>query len=234
MKILIQHNRGAPSLLEEGYASERELQEFLRDFSTLIPMDEIELGAPPLLCIGFEVGAGGGSQDLLYVDETGLLTIAETKLKKNPELRREVIGQVLEYASYAHEWTARDIESLAGKFFSSNHCPPEYQGLTLESALRKFLETTGSPAAETLSYEQFLLQMRETLDRGRIRLIIAVDEPVGHLLKTVEFINRFSQRFDILSLSIETIPRHSNQRKYFRSGHVWARWGDSEYSTREG
>ncbi len=202
MKILIQDQRGVRAL-EEGYASEEELQTFLREHSDLMPVDEIELGTPPLLCIGWEVSVASGSQDLLYVDETGLLTIVETKLKKNPEARREVVGQILEYASHASAWTASDVETKAQKFFSSQECPKEYRGLTLEEALRNFLERTNSPARESFSYEDFLNLVTANLERGHIRLVIAIDEPPSSLLRTVEFINHFSERFEMYLIQLK-------------------------------
>ena len=45
MRILVQDANGVREL-EEGYASEAELQAFLRDHSELVPMDEIDLGTP--------------------------------------------------------------------------------------------------------------------------------------------------------------------------------------------
>src|SRR2546422_2803798 len=122
MKVLVRDAKGVREL-KEGFASERELQEFLSQHSELIPLQEIELGTPPLLCIGFEVNVSSGSQDLLYIDMAGMLTIVETKLKRNPEARHEVVGQILEYAADASTWTTGDLEARAGKFLSSKDCP---------------------------------------------------------------------------------------------------------------
>jgi len=202
VKILIQDEHGVREL-EEGYATEEELQTFLRDHAELIPVDEIELGTPPLLCIGWEVSVASGSEDLLYVDETGLLTIVETKLRKNPEARREVVGQILEYGAQASAWSPNDIEVKAQKFLSSAECPQEYRGLTLEQAMRYFLERTGSPAREAFSYENFLNLASGNLERGHIRLVIAVDEPPDPLLWIVEFVNRFSERFEMYLIQLK-------------------------------
>ena len=60
MKILVQDKQGVRAL-EPGFADEKELQTFLRENSDLMPTDEIELGTPPLLCIGWEVGVASGS-----------------------------------------------------------------------------------------------------------------------------------------------------------------------------
>lgn len=202
MKILIQDEHGVREL-EEGYASEEQLQTFLRDHAELIPVDEIELGTPPLLCIGWEVGVASGSEDLLYIDETGLMTVVETKLRKNPESRREVVGQILEYASYASEWTVEEVEAKAQRFLSSAECPREYRGLTFQQALRRFLDKTGSPAVEDFSYPNFLGGIRANLEQGRVRLIIAIDEPPPSLLRTVEFVNRYSEHFEMYLIQLK-------------------------------
>ena len=53
---------------------------------------------------------GIGSIDLLLSDQDGILTILETKLADNPEITREVVGQVLEYA--AHESLEWDVKRV--------------------------------------------------------------------------------------------------------------------------
>lgn len=122
MKILIQDQLGVRAL-EEGYASEEELQTFLKEHPDLMPLEEIELSAPGLLCIGWEVGLASGAEDILYIDQNGLLTVVETKLRKNPEARREVVGQILEYAAQMSAWSSADVERQAEKFFASPESP---------------------------------------------------------------------------------------------------------------
>ena len=214
MKILVQDKQGVRAL-EPGFADEKELQTFLRENSDLMPTDEIEVGTPPLLCIGWEVGVASGSQDLLYIDETGLLTIVETKLKKNPEARREVVGQILEYASDASAWTASEVEAKAQKFYASKECPPGYEGKTLEEALRRFLELTDSSAREGFSYEDFLNQVSVNLQHGHIRLIIAIDETPPSLLRTVEFVNRFSERFEMYLIQLKRFHDEATGQNIF-------------------
>lgn len=202
MKILVRDESGVRAL-EEGYASEAELQEFLRDYAELIPVDEIELGTPPLLCIGWEVGVASGSQDLLYVDRAGLVTVVETKLKRNPEAKREVVGQILEYGAHLSTWSSADIEKKANEFLAKDMCPEDYRGKTLEQALLSLVDKHPDPEAPDFSYEQFLEALTTNPERGHVRLIIAVDEPPDPLLRTVEFVNRFSQHFDMYLLQLK-------------------------------
>ena len=42
--------------------------------------------------------------DALYVNAAGRLILAEFKLWRNPQARREVIGQILDYAKELASW----------------------------------------------------------------------------------------------------------------------------------
>ena len=48
----------------------------------------------------------------MYVNPLGLLILAEHKLWRNPQARREVIGQILDYAKEFASWS---YEELSGR-----------------------------------------------------------------------------------------------------------------------
>ncbi len=69
-------------------------------------LQEVLAASPELLpgCAGNAAArelsiTGTGSLDLLLVDDLGTLTLVACKLRKNPQIRREVVGQILAYAS---------------------------------------------------------------------------------------------------------------------------------------
>lgn len=109
----------------------------------------------------------------------------------------------VEYAAQVSAWSPDDIETKAQKFFSSRDCPRGYKGLTLEEALRRFLERTNSPAREAFTYDNFLHSIAANLERGHIRLVIAIDEPPPPLLATVEFVNPFSEHFEMYLIQLK-------------------------------
>ena len=88
---------------------ERWLQERLFAHPALIPFEELEPAFKGSVAVAMEVGVRSGSIDLLYVNPDGLLTIAETKLWRNPEARRAVVSQLIDYAA---ELAKLDYESL--------------------------------------------------------------------------------------------------------------------------
>ncbi len=81
-------------LIDEGW-----LQDLLHESPELLPIDEIDPSWGPLISLGREIATTAGPIDNLFVSPQGRLTVVEAKLWRNPESRRKVIGQVLDYAS---------------------------------------------------------------------------------------------------------------------------------------
>ncbi len=82
-----------------GQFNERWLQEHLFARPSLIPFEELEPACKGSVAVAMEVGVRTGSIDLLYVSPDGHLTVAETKLWRNPEARRVVVSQLIDYAA---------------------------------------------------------------------------------------------------------------------------------------
>ena len=51
-----------------------------------------------------------GYADTLHVNGSGRLTLSEFKLWRNPQARREVIGQILDYAKDLASWGYEDLQ----------------------------------------------------------------------------------------------------------------------------
>ena len=84
--------------------SESWLQTLLDAHPEVFPIEQIEPGLGRLhpVCreLPLELGAGrSGALDNLLVTDTGGLVLVETKLWRNPESRREVVAQAMEYAA---------------------------------------------------------------------------------------------------------------------------------------
>ena len=81
-----------------GTYDERWLQDLLLHHPNLIPADEVEPVFSGAVAVCRELPTRVGPLDLVYVNEHGLLTLVECKLWRNPEARRHVVGQILDYA----------------------------------------------------------------------------------------------------------------------------------------
>jgi len=204
-KILVIEGDKVTPLDKTKFTEEGKLQDYLEKYPSLIPLSDIVEGASALLCIGREVGAGPGAIDLLFIDKDGLLTVVETKLAKNPEARRTVIGQIIEYASYVSQWTADDVHRIANEYLSkSEKVPSNYRG-TLD-------EVMGKLSGEEFSFDDFRANIEQNLKNGRIRCIIAVDELVEPLRASISFLNSRSD-LNILLLQVSNFEEKGRDRK---------------------
>ncbi len=84
--------------------SERRLEDWL--------VADLSLLGEELLLIDRQVRTIGGPLDILAIDADGRLVIAELKRDRTP---REVIAQILDYASWVRERSPRDIDEICRK-----------------------------------------------------------------------------------------------------------------------
>ncbi len=86
------------------------MQGILFRHADILPLGEIDpaYGEPVPVCL--ELGTRAGSADALYLTPTGRIILAEFKLWRNPGARREVIGQILDYARVLASWSYDDLE----------------------------------------------------------------------------------------------------------------------------
>jgi hypothetical protein len=98
----------------ENY-NEAWLQNLLDKHPEVLPIEQIEPGFGTLipLCreLPLDFGAGRtGALDNLFATETGGLVLVETKLWRNPEARRTVVAQAMEYAAAVFRLGYEDLE----------------------------------------------------------------------------------------------------------------------------
>ena len=89
--------------------SEKWLQNALFENPQCLPVREIDPHIGKLIPVCTEIETGAGTADILYVTPTGQIVLVETKLWRNPEARREVVAQILDYAKQLTTWTYEDL-----------------------------------------------------------------------------------------------------------------------------
>ncbi|MCO6458563.1 MAG: hypothetical protein J5I93_24925 [Pirellulaceae bacterium] len=92
------------------------LQRLLFDYPELIPIEDIDPGYGPIVAAQREILTPVGPMDNLYISPQGLLTIVETKLWRNPEARRQVVGQIIDYAKEVSRWSFNDLDRKVRQF----------------------------------------------------------------------------------------------------------------------
>ena len=91
--------------------SEDWLQELLYRHPDALPIPEIDDSFSGLVPICREMETTAGPLDVLYVTSGGRLVIVEAKLWRNPEARRKVIGQILDYAKELSRWNYETLDA---------------------------------------------------------------------------------------------------------------------------
>ena len=92
---------------------ERYLQDLLAENPDLLPVERLREDAGPLTLIGREVGVPSGNIDLLFLSAASYPVLVETKLWRNPQARREVLSQTLDYVK---DLVRTDFEWFAARW----------------------------------------------------------------------------------------------------------------------
>lgn len=133
--------------------------------------------------------AGRWALDHLFVDQDGVATLVEVKRKSDTRLRREVVGQMLDYAANGSlRWTA----AYLGDAFAATCLAA---GIEPDESLAEFL---GDPERVPAFWEM----VDSNLRAGRMRLLFVADEVPAELLRIVEFLNKHMSATQVLALEL--------------------------------
>ena len=159
-----------------SYVNEAHLQEVLAASPHWVP------GVPESSLSVRELHTSAGPVDVAIVSPHGALTVVECKLESNPEKRRMVIGQVIDYAAaissdgfdrFHTAWTAR-----------------------------------GGPDLDTSLAPEGLEELRLCIETATIGLCLAVDRIDSELQRLVEYLNRVTHdRIAVTALQL-SYARH--------------------------
>lgn len=173
-----------------GRTLEDALQTLIERQPNIINGRQLEPGdddPPRFVLLRREMAVGDWSLDDLLVDQKGVLTLVEAKLLQNPDSRRAVIGQIMEYAANAERsWGNGRIRQLATEYWRK-------AGKDVEDVLR---------AAFGDDVEGLWSEIETNLKRGKIRLIIAADELRPEVRRIIEFLNQQLKTVQVFGLEI--------------------------------
>ena len=193
VKVLVrkQEEKGWISLPSEGYSGEVHLQEILFRDPDIVPVEDIssDTELSPIKLMLKEVGLpGSGATDLVGIDKNGNMYIIETKLARNPEVRRQVIGQILEYAAFLNEKGLDWLDDIVKK--------------QKKVSISEYFDKLNDPDWDKESFEQ---NLRDNLDSGTFKLFIAVDEMNPDLQRIINYME------NVLSMEIYAL-----ELRYFK------------------
>jgi len=197
-RIFLLDNQGSlQEMPEEAYDSEELLQGLLVRYPDLLAGDQMNRAAPRRwLLVQRETGVldsvGGGSRwalDHLFIDQDAVPTLVEVQRGTDGRLRREVVGQMLDYAAngLAH-WP---IEQLRSSFEAS--C--EREGSDPEERIQELVGQDGD-------LQGFWQQVKMNLLAGRVRMVFVADEIPGELQRIIEFLNGQTDPAEVLGVEV--------------------------------
>lgn len=190
--FVVDEMNGLRSLDEEPYDSEDLLQSLLARYPDLLTADgenrlvlvEREYSVP-----GEETGTGRWSLDHLFLDAEGVPTLVEVKRSSDTRVRREVVGQMLDYAANGVAWWP--VDQIQAAF--EHRC--EHDGLDAKSELEDLLGPDGR-------VDRFWQQVKTNLQAGRVRMVFVADAIPPELRRIVEFLNQQMDPAEVLAVEV--------------------------------
>lgn len=172
--------------------NESELQKLFAKSPSLIPINEIREGASPLIFAVREYGIPGvGNIDILAFSPEGDIAIVECKLATNAEIKRKVIGQIMEYASHLWQMSYEDLNSRIKAM----------EERSLSELMEEKVSEEYTP--EDFDEEYFRTNVHQNLKEGNFVLVITVDEINDELKRIIQYLNDCSESaFTIHALEI--------------------------------
>ena len=173
------------------------LQDLLYNHPESLPVAELNPSFVGLIPICRELLTPAGPIDVLYATREGRIAVLEAKLWRNPEARRKVIGQILDYAKELSHWT---YETLDAAVLAARR-----RG---QGAARSLFEVVCERHAE-LDEAQFIDSVSRNLRRGDLFLLIAGDgirENVGAITNFIEDHGTLHFTFGLIEMAIYRMP----------------------------
>jgi hypothetical protein len=201
--FLINGNGEIVELSDQPYDSERLLQELLAKYPNVLAGDQMGGGAPvKWLLVAREAGipdATDGverwSLDHIFLDQNAIPTLVEVKRSTDTRIRREVVGQMLDYAANAVlHWP---LETIRQRFEET--C--RERELESQIVVANFLGVNGSANGEA-AIARFWDAVETNLRAGKIRLIFAADVIPPELKRVVEFLNEQMSPAEVVAIEI--------------------------------
>lgn len=174
------------------YDSEDVLQKLLAEHPHLLVAGQ---GDVRLLLVAREQGvpddAGAHdrwSLDHLFVDSRGVPTLVEVKRATDTRIRREVVGQLLDYAANGVRYWPQG--SMREQFERTAGGP--------EAAIEAF--TDFLPATDM---QEFWDQVETNLRAGELRLVFVADRIPDSLRRIIEFLNEQMDRTEVIGVEVQ-------------------------------
>lgn len=196
--IFVLHDDGRlVPMSAEPYASEDVLQDLVARYPSLIPQPPTGPEPRRWLLVAREHGIpdsdGGGdrwSLDHLFLDQDGVPTLVEVKRSTDTRIRREVVGQMLDYAANAvRYWPVDQLRDTLQRTLQSS-------GDDVDAAVARLVD-------DQIDVEEYWRRVDANLRSGRIRMVFLADRIPSELRRIVEFLNEQMRSAEVLAVELQ-------------------------------
>lgn len=196
--FILNKDQSLVELNESEFVTEKQFQELLENYPKLISGSQINPDNPRkwlLIAREFgvpdeEFGSNKWSLDHLFIDQDGIPTLVEVKRSTDTRIRREVVGQMLDYAANAVTyWSLNEIRNKFEKQCETNKIDPD-------TAIRELID-------ENEEVEKFWETVDLNLKAGKIRMLFIADKIPKELQRIIEFLNEQMTPAEVLGVEIK-------------------------------
>ncbi len=220
-RIYIMSGEGLEPMEEEPFDLEDTLQALIAEHPELIDGEQVRPGDPRRWILvkreqGIAETAGAGALwavDLLLIDQDAMPTLVEVKRGSNSEIRRTVVGQMLEYAAHARRnWTVNEIRQNF-EATETNHGRDTDETLRELLGLEENRDEEEEPEDDALGerVDDFWDRVATNLAASRLRLLFVADEVPDPLAQVVEFLNEQMPSVEVMAVEIKQFRGRSSQ-----------------------
>lgn len=192
--IYLEGEDGLVELSEFDYSSEYEhvLQEYVAEYPHLLCGGQMTPETPrEWLFVGREVsipkretGGKEWSVDHLFLDQDGVPTLVEVKRGVDTRIRREVVGQMLDYVSGARA------------FWDDDHLRELYEE-RVDDADTRLRAHLGEDV------DRYWQDVAQNVRLGRVRMVFLADQIPSELKRIVEFLNEQLDTAEALAVEVK-------------------------------
>ena len=205
--------RGTPILVSENTStrlrrapelSERWLQKLIHEHPTCLPIDEIEPGIGQIIPVCMELPLRVGAVDNLLITPEGNLVMVEVKLWGNPEARRKVVAQALEYATALFKLDYIELEAAVSR--------ADFNGADHPERLYSVVDGADAPPER-----EFADRVSRNLRDGRVVVLIVGDEirpAADELVAGLQAHANFHFTFALVEMPVYTLGRPDAVKEY--------------------
>lgn len=187
---LLRDGGSVEPLAEMPYESEKLLQRLLAEYPDLLAGAQMIDGSPRrwlLIAKEAQIAVGDESAvclvDHLFLDQEGIPTLVEVKRSSDARIRREVVGQMLDYAAgLAQSWPVSRLRAC----------------FDVDAGMQERL----ADLLDGRDPEGFWAEVESNLDRGRIRMVFVAGQIPPELRKIVDFLARQMSSAQVFAVEV--------------------------------